>query len=146
LINFIKEMHKLNTPLQRRITTPFVDINLLKELENNELVIVKLDGSLNEDGTFIHIRKPTFTACPPPDDKIQPWLIKGWDDYRSEVYVKEKLTTIDENGFEVELILSETEEVTELIDKWVNIRSEWSIRENEKYRDGSMHVEILAKK
>lgn len=143
LMNFIKEMHKLNTPLQRRITMPFVDINLLKELENNELVIVKLDGSLNEDGAFLHIRKPTFTACPFPDDKIQPWLIKGWEDYRSEVYVKEKLTTIGDDGFEIELLLSEIEEVSELIDKWVNIRSEWSIRENEKYRIQTLYVRLF---
>ena len=95
LFQFIEELNKLKQkvvlnvsdyPWWRSIMSFPEDPDNIKIYYRDR---VEDDEAENVTNVLLSVHKPEFQRCPEPGDMLEEWLETGWDNYRSEVKIKE---------------------------------------------------------
>ena len=72
------------------------------------------------ESTILTVHKPPLPPCPAPDKILVDWLLPGWDDYKKEAAVKEKI-----GDSESAVYFNEDPNRVDSFAKWKTVRSEW---------------------
>lgn len=141
LFKFIEEMNKLRQKVILNVSEYnwFRPISTIpSDSENIHIYYrdrVEIEDEENIDNVLLSVHKPEFQNCPKPDDKIKVWLNDGWDNFESDVSIKEYIKIQKENknflekeksdDVQVEYFQDNKERI-ELYNKWMLQRNLWA--------------------
>lgn len=80
----------------------------------------------NEVNYILKVHKPEFQKCPEPNEVLKEWLLDGWNYFKNDVKIKEKIVRQSSNkNDEVEEYFDEDEVRKEKYNEWVSKRNKW---------------------
>lgn len=94
LFKFIEELNKLKQKVVLRVSDYPWWCSISSFPDDSENIKVYYRDRVEEEDTenttdvLLSVHKPEFQSCPSPDPILEDWLEEGWNDYRSNVKIK----------------------------------------------------------
>ena len=143
LFQFIRELNKLKQKNNILNTSDYPWIFSLSDLPDDPDNItlcycdrVEDDFQSNDSAhsnMLLAVHKPDFQKCPEPNEIFANWLLPGWDDFHSELSIKEfieilpnKNTDLEDETICQKEFFKDKEDRVKCYERWVLIRSEWA--------------------